>query len=41
MLRMKPSKTNLIRDYLERQYLLEDDELNKITEINTELNLSR
>ena len=38
MLKMKHSKTNLIRDYLERQYLLEDEELDKIAEINSELN---
>jgi DNA repair exonuclease SbcCD ATPase subunit len=31
-------QNQLIRDYLERQYLLEDDELNKIAEINKELN---
>ena len=31
-------QNQLIRDYLERQYLLEDEELNKITELNTELN---
>jgi len=28
----------LIRDYLERQYLLEPEELDKIQEINSELN---
>ena len=31
-------QNQLIRDYLERQYLLESDELDKIQEINTELN---
>ena len=31
-------QNQLIRDYLERQYLLESDELDKISEINTELN---
>jgi DNA repair exonuclease SbcCD ATPase subunit/DNA repair exonuclease SbcCD nuclease subunit len=31
-------QNQLIRDYLERQYLLEDDELDKIAEINKELN---
>ena len=31
-------QNSLIRDYLERQYLLESDELDKIAEINTELN---
>ena len=31
-------QNSLIRDYLERQYLLTDEELNKITDINTELN---
>jgi len=31
-------QNSLIRDYLERQYLLESDELDKITEINKELN---
>jgi len=31
-------QNQLIRDYLERQYLLEDDELDKIAEINSELN---
>ena len=31
-------QNQLIRDYLERQYLLEDSELDKITEINKELN---
>ena len=31
-------QNQLIRDYLERQYLLEDAELNKIAEINKELN---
>jgi DNA repair exonuclease SbcCD ATPase subunit len=31
-------QNSLIRDYLERQYLLEDEELDKITEINSELN---
>ena len=31
-------QNSLIRDYLERQYLLEDDELDKISEINSELN---
>ena len=31
-------QNQLIRDYLERQYLLEDSELDKIAEINSELN---
>jgi DNA repair exonuclease SbcCD ATPase subunit len=31
-------QNSLIRDYLERQYLLEDSELDKITEMNKELN---
>jgi DNA repair exonuclease SbcCD ATPase subunit len=31
-------QNSLIRDYLERQYLLADDELDKISEINKELN---
>lgn len=31
-------QNSLIRDYLERQYLLESDELDKIAEINKELN---
>ena len=31
-------QNQLIRDYLERQYLLEDEELDKICEINSELN---
>ena len=31
-------QNSLIRDYLERQYLLEDSELNKIADINKELN---
>ena len=31
-------QNSLIRDYLERQYLLEDGELDKIAEINSELN---
>ena len=31
-------QNQLIRDYLERQYLLTDEELNKITDINSELN---
>ena len=31
-------QNQLIRDYLERQYLLEDEELDKIAEINSELN---
>jgi DNA repair exonuclease SbcCD ATPase subunit len=31
-------QNSLIRDYLERQYLLEDEELDKIAEINSELN---
>ena len=31
-------QNQLIRDYLERQYLLESDELDKIAEINKELN---
>jgi DNA repair exonuclease SbcCD ATPase subunit len=31
-------QNSLIRDYLERQYLLEDSELDKIAEINKELN---
>jgi len=31
-------QNSLIRDYLERQYLLESEELDKIEEINTELN---
>ena len=31
-------QNSLIRDYLERQYLLESDELDKIAEINSELN---
>jgi DNA repair exonuclease SbcCD ATPase subunit/DNA repair exonuclease SbcCD nuclease subunit len=31
-------QNQLIRDYLERQYLLEDSELDKIAEINKELN---
>ena len=31
-------QNSLIRDYLERQYLLENDELDKIAEINKELN---
>lgn len=31
-------QNQLIRDYLERQYLLTDDELDKISEINKELN---
>jgi len=31
-------QNQLIRDYLERQYLLEDEELDKIAEINKELN---
>ena len=31
-------QNQLIRDYLERQYLLETDELDKITDINSELN---
>jgi D-hexose-6-phosphate mutarotase len=31
-------QNQLIRDYLERQYLLEDDELDRIAEINSELN---
>ena len=31
-------QNQLIRDYLERQYLLEDSELDKICEINSELN---
>src|SRR5210317_768365 len=31
-------QNSLIRDYLERQYLLEDEELDKIAEINKELN---
>ena len=31
-------QNSLIRDYLERQYLLESDELDRIEEINTELN---
>ena len=31
-------QNSLIRDYLERQYLLESDELDKIAEINIELN---
>jgi len=31
-------QNQLIRDYLERQYLLEDNELDKIAEINSELN---
>ena len=31
-------QNQLIRDYLERQYLLEDNELDKIAEINKELN---
>ena len=31
-------QNQLIRDYLERQYLLEEDELDKIAEINKELN---
>ena len=32
-------QNSLIRDYLERQYLLESDELDRIEEINTELNV--
>ena len=31
-------QNQLIRDYLERQYLLENDELDKISALNTELN---
>ena len=31
-------QNQLIRDYLERQYLLEDSEIDKICDINTELN---
>jgi len=31
-------QNQLIRDYLERQYLLEDEELDRIAEINSELN---
>ena len=31
-------QNQLIRDYLERQYLLEDEELDKFAEINSELN---
>ena len=31
-------QNSLIRDYLERQYLLEDEELDRIAEINSELN---
>lgn len=31
-------QNSLIRDYLERQYLLEDSELDKVAEINKELN---
>ena len=31
-------QNQLIREYLERQYLLEDDELNQITDINKEMN---
>jgi len=31
-------QNSLIRDYLERQYLLEDSELDKISELNKELN---
>jgi len=31
-------QNSLIRDYLERQYLLEDDELDKITDINIHVN---
>jgi len=31
-------QNSLIRDYLERQYLLEDSELDKITELNKDLN---
>jgi len=31
-------QNSLIRDYLERQYLLDSDELDKISEINSELN---
>ena len=31
-------QNSLIRDYLERQYLLSDDELNQITDINKDLN---
>jgi DNA repair exonuclease SbcCD ATPase subunit len=31
-------QNSLIRDYLERQYLLDDSELDKITEMNKELN---
>ena len=31
-------QNQLIREYLERQYLLDDDELNQITDINKEMN---
>jgi len=34
----KTFQNSLIRDYLERQYLLEPEELDKIQEINSELN---
>ena len=32
-------QNQLIRDYLERQYLLEDSEIDKICDINTETKL--